>query len=133
MTPTPATDYHRQLLATADDNPDVVAAAKGLAHLVRGRLYPLIDGNGMEDEIINLYSLMNDTTPSPEPVSPLVVPDDINALLDEASIEGGPLSAKPTATSVQLVDRATGTVIREVQWDRAGEWANNVLRTVLGA
>ncbi len=69
--------------------------------------------------------------PLDTPTEQFPIPAEVNAILDEASIEGGSLAARPTATSVQLVDRVTGAIVREFKWDRAGEWASNLLRGVL--
>lgn len=61
------------------------------------------------------------------------VPADVNALLDEASIPGGPYSATFTPDAVQLVETTTRAVVREVKWEQAGTFGRNILRGALGA
>lgn len=64
---------------------------------------------------------------------PFPIPAEIQSILDEASIEDGHYSARPTETSIQLVDTRDGRIVREAQWENAGQFARNILRNCLGA
>lgn len=74
---------------------------------------------------------MNDTPATPAPDSP--IPPAVDAILDDASVPGGPYSASFTANTVQLVVTATREVVREAHWEGAGQFSQNLLRNVLGA
>jgi hypothetical protein len=77
---------------------------------------------------------MSDTTPTPAPDQPpasadILLPDDVSALLDEATAAGHGIVLDPTATSIRSVDH-TGATVREVQWAQAGAWSLRVFRGV---
>lgn len=64
------------------------------------------------------------------PPEPLVIPPEVETLLAEAV---PPYAAVLSATSILLIEEASGQIIREVQWDRAGEWARNAWADIMAA
>jgi hypothetical protein len=73
-------------------------------------------------------------TDTPSPQAPndsadILLPDDVSALLDEATTAGHGIVLDPTATSIRSVDH-TGATVREVQWAQAGAWSLRVFRGV---
>jgi hypothetical protein len=66
--------------------------------------------------------------PAPEQAD-IHLPDDVSALLDEATAAGHGIVLDPTATSIRSVDH-TGATVREVQWAEAGAWSLRVFRGV---
>lgn len=74
---------------------------------------------------------MTDTPPTPD-TTDLTPPPGVQALLDEATVEGGPYAAEFTAASVLLRDTRTRTVVKEVAWPGAGQFGTNLLRNILG-
>jgi len=63
----------------------------------------------------------NITIPTPPP--------EVQAILDEADMDG-PFGASFTENSVQLIAKDK-TVVKEVEWEFAGEFARNLVRNIM--
>lgn len=70
---------------------------------------------------------------APTTMADFTIPDAVQALLDEASVEGGPYAATFTNTAAVLVRADTGAFVRKVDWPHAGQFSRNLLGFVLGA
>lgn len=54
-----------------------------------------------------------------QPTDPNALPPEVIELLDEASVDGGPYSARPMLNSIQLIETTTRRVVREIPFPNA--------------
>lgn len=69
----------------------------------------------------------------PEQNSEIIIPQEVNEILDAASGDDDTLAAVFTNNSVRLVTKGGDEIIREVKWDKAGVFMSNFLGNIADA
>jgi len=69
----------------------------------------------------------------PEQKLEILVPQEVNEIIDAASGDDESLAVMFTNDSVRLVTKGGDEIIREVKWDKSGVFAANLLGNIASA
>ena len=69
----------------------------------------------------------------PEQNSEIIIPQEVNEIIDAASGDDESLAVLFTNDSARLVTKGGDEIIREVKWEKAGEFAANLLGNIASA
>lgn len=65
--------------------------------------------------------------------SEIIIPQEVNEIIDAASGDDESIGVTFTNNSVCLIVKGSNKIIREVKWDKAGEFNTNLLGNIASA